>query len=417
MNTDSPRHRRGHAGKQGESVRSDCLVEIELQPAGGMQIALTSKVAALYGEAIAELARAVAAQAGVAHARLTIVDSGALPFTLAARLEAACRAVLGEEEFEYLPAAPLIPHAPTQKDRLRRTRLYLPGNEPKFFVNAGLHQPDAVILDLEDSVAPQEKEAARVLVRNALRCVDFFGAERMVRINAGELGRQDLAAVVPQGAQVILIPKCESPQRVSDIAAEVERLRQAHGRAHEVYLIPIIESALGVIKAFAIATASDKVCALALGLEDYTADLGVPRTAAETESFFAKGAIVNAARAAGVQALASVYSDVDNVDGLRANVQAARALGFDGLGCIHPRQIKIVHEAIAPGAAEINQARQIVLTFEQAQQQGTAVFALGTKMIDLPVVKRAQATLANALAAGRLSADWRTQTPHENKLA
>ncbi len=408
-----PQHNRAHAGKCGEGVRSDCSVEIKLQQAGGLNVNLRSKVAAMYGEAIRELAAQIVNHAGIAHADIFIDDSGALPFTLHARIETAVQRLLGDETFEYHPVAPAVRRHPTVKDRMRRSRLYLPGNEPKFFINAGLHQPDAVILDLEDSVAPEEKDAARNLVKQALRHIDFREAEIMVRINPGELGRKDLLAVVPHGVQVILAPKCESAQTVLAIAHDLERLRREHQLAQEIFLIPIIESALGVIKAFEIASASDRVCALAIGLEDYTADLGVRRTPDETESFFAKSMLVNAARAAGIHALASVYAEVDNTEGLRQNVLAAKALGFAGMGCIHPRQIKIIHEAFAPGDEEIKQAKQIVFAFEQAQQKGVGVIALGAKMIDMPIVKRAQTTLAHALRAGLISPDWRE---HSNNI-
>ena len=400
------------AGKRGEHIRSDCYVEIERRQSGGVLIEIKSKVAALYGDAIHKLAHALLDQARIAHAKVFIEDAGALPFTLTARIETALQRLLGEEEFIALPAEATRSGSAAAQTGFRRTRLYLPGNEPKFFINAGLHQPDAVILDLEDSVPPEEKDAARSLVRQALRRLDFYGAEIMVRINAGELGHQDLCATVPCGAQTILIPKCESAQTVTGIGREIELLRRKHRLAYEIFLIPLIESALGVVKAFEIAAASEKICALAIGLEDYTADLGVPRTDHETESFFAKSAIVNAARAAGVQALASVYSGVEDTEGLRHSARSARALGFEGMGCIHPRQIKIIHEAFAPSAAEIDNAKRLVLAFERAQQNGAGVITLEAKMIDRPVVKRAQATIAQALQLGQISADWRTNFAH-----
>lgn len=409
----SPRHKFAYAGKCGEGVRSDCYVEIKVRQTGGLDINLRSKVAAMYGEAIRELAVQVVNHAGIAHAEILIDDSGALPFTLNARLETAVQRLLGNETFEYHPDVPAVRRSATVKDRMRRSRLYLPGNEPKFFINAGLHQPDAVILDLEDSVAPEEKEAARNLVKQALRQIDFRDAEIMVRINPGELGRKDLLAIAPHGVQVILVPKCESAQTIVEVAHDIEKLRREHKLTQEIFLIPIIESALGVVKAFEIASASDTVCALAIGLEDYTADLGVQRTVNETESLFAKSMLVNAARAAGIHALASVYAEVDNTEGLRQNVLAAKKLGFAGMGCIHPRQIKIIHEAFAPSAEEIKQAKQIIVAFEQAQQKGFGVIALGTKMIDMPIVKRAQTTLAHALRAGLISPDWRE---HSNNV-
>ncbi|MEW6702463.1 MAG: aldolase/citrate lyase family protein, partial [Bacteroidota bacterium] len=286
------------------------------------------------------------------------------------------------------------------------SRLYLPGNEPKFYPNAGLHNPDGIILDLEDSVAHTEKDAAKYLVRNALRSVDFYGAERMVRINQLPAGLDDLKFVVPHNVHVILIPKCESAISVKDVEEEVKMICAEQNIRNEIYFMPIIESALGVVKAYEIAAASEKVCALAVGLEDYTADLGVERTNEGRESFVARSIVVNAAKAAGVQAIDTVFSDVDDIEGLRASVVEAKSLGFEGKGCIHPRQIKIVHEAFAPLEKEIEKAKKIILAFEEAKQKGLGVVSLGSKMIDAPVVKRAQHTINLAIMNGSLDKNW-----------
>ena len=272
---------------------------------------------------------------------------------------------------------------------MRRSRLYLPGNEPKFFINAGLHKPDGVILDLEDSVAPSEKESARYLVRNALRSVDFYGCERMVRINQLPFGIKDLEFVIPHSAQVILIPKCETAEQVIEVETEIIKLKDLNKIKHEIFLMPIIESALGVINSYNIASASKLNCALTIGLEDYTADIGTQRTDEGRESFFARSMVVNAAKAAGIQAIDTVYSDVGNMEGLRESVLEAKSLGFEGKGCIHPRQIQVVHEAFAPTEQEIEKAKRIVDAFKEAEKKGLGVVSLGSKMIDPPVVKRA----------------------------
>ena len=164
--------------------------------------------------------------------------------------------------------------------------------------------------------------------------------------------------------------------------------------------MPIIESALGVIRAYEIATASDNVVALTIGLEDYTADIGTARTTEGRESFWARSQVVNAARAAGVQPIDSVFSDVSDMNALRESVLEAKALGFDGKGCIHPRQIAAIHEAFAPTAAELDKARKIVAAFEEAEAEGLGVVSLGSKMIDPPVVKRAQRVVRLARAMG-----------------
>ena len=173
--------------------------------------------------------------------------------------------------------------------------------------------------------------------------------------------------------------------------------------------MPIIESALGVVKAYEIASASDKICALTIGLEDYTADIGVERTNEGKESIYARSTVVNAAKAAGVQAIDSVFSDVDDVEGLRASVMEAKSLGFEGKGCIHPRQIPIVHEAFAATEKEIEKAKIIVLAFDEAGKNGIGVVALGSKMIDAPVVKRAKHTIDLAIMNKLLDKNWKRE--------
>jgi len=395
------------AGKRGETVRSDCYFEIEEKKSGGIKINLHSKVDIMYGKSIKNQINEMCRYFNLDNAEILVEDSGALPFTLAARFELAIKKLMPETLTEYLLPFNKNNLYKSSKEKLRRSRLYLPGNEPKFFINAGLHKPDGIILDLEDSVAPSEKDAAQVLVRNTLRSVDFYGAERMVRINQLPRGCADLKYVVPHNVHVILIPKCESPDQVKQIEKEVHRLKREFNIRNEIYFMPIIESALGVIKAYEIASASKNNCALAIGLEDYTADLGTQRTNEGKESIFARQMLVNAAKAAGIQAIDTVFSDVGDMDGLRQSIIEAKALGFEGKGCIHPRQIQVVHEAFAPTPEEIEKAKKIVLAFEEAEKIGLGVVSLGTKMIDPPVVKRAQRTIELAILNNVLEENWK----------
>jgi citrate lyase subunit beta/citryl-CoA lyase len=397
----------GEAGKRGPQVRSDCWIGVELKSSGGLSVDLLSKVGGMFGQRIEDQIREGCQVMGVESAHITVDDQGALPFTIAARLEAAVRRAGHHPDDEYL--LPVCDHClrETTRDALRRTRLYLPGNEPKFYVNAGLHEPDGIILDLEDSVAMAEKDAARLLVRNALRSVNFYGAERMVRINQGEAGLDDLQWVVPHNVHVILIPKVEDPDQVVAVDRRIAALEQEHDLEGPVYLLPIIESALGAWRAFEIADASANVVALSIGLEDYTADIGAQRTLVGTESFWARSQVLNGAKAAKVQALDTVFSDVNDMEGLRQSVAEAKSLGFVGKGCIHPRQIAVVHDAFAPDEEEIARAKAIVLAFEEAESKGLGVVSLGSKMIDAPVVKRALTTVEMAMTVGRLRGDWR----------
>jgi len=392
---------RGEAGRRGEEIRSDCWVAVEPRRAGGIDVALRSRVLAYFGEAIRAQVGAVLRSLGVAHAAVEMHDSGALPFVIAARVEAAARragARGGDARPEWTAPLP----RPSERQRVRRSRLYLPGDEPKYLINAGLYGPDAVILDLEDSVHPEAKDAARLLVRNALRVVDFRGAERMVRINQLPLGLQDLEAVVPELPDVVLIPKVESAEQVRRVAAAIEALLAGGSTDRPLWLMPILESALSIENALEIARSSPRVAALTIGLEDYAADLGVPRSPDGVESRYARERLVNAARAAGVQAIDSVYGQVDDLAGLCAWGESSRQLGFEGMGCIHPRQIGVIHAAYAPEAAQLEKALEIVAAYRRAEAEGRGVVSLGSKMIDPPVVRQALRLVESARRLGRL---------------
>lgn len=391
-------------------TRSDCRICYIPGQSGGIEIHVNSKVKVMYGDSIYSLAQKTLAELAIAHCVLRIDDGGALPFVIQARIEAAIKMAHPELKLTSLPE--MKPHCmySTTRDRFRRSRLYIPGVQPKFMLNAGIHQPDSIILDLEDSVAPSEKLSARLIVRNALRTLNFFGAERTVRINQGALGIEDIKAVVPQNVHVLLIPKVENAQQVEEVDRKAREVAAECGRREPVFLMPILESGLGILNALSIACASENNVALAIGLEDYTADIGTQRTKGDRESFFARSTVVNAARAAGLQPIDTVFSDVDDMEGLRESVLEAKALGFDGKGCIHPRQIRTIHEAFAPSQVEIEKAKKIVLAFDEARAKGLGVVSLGSKMIDPPVVKRALRTVDLAMAMGLLPKEWKLQT-------
>ena len=319
-------------------------------------------------------------------------------------MEAAIRQLNGSDKEYLLPMLAENLYG-TARDRNRFSRLYLPGNTPSLMINAGIHKPDGIILDLEDAVAPSKKYEARFLVRNALRNIDFYSAERMVRINQVPAGLADLDFLVPHNVNLVLVPKCESAEQLRQVNEKINQLKSQNNVNGTVWLMPIIESALGVLKALEIAM-SENVVAIAIGLEDYTADLGTRRTQEGTESFFARSMVVNACKAAGIQAIDSVFSDVADMEALKETVIRSKALGFDGMGCIHPRQIRVIHENYAPDTAEIEKAMKIVNAFIQASAKGLGVVSLGTKMIDPPVVKRAQKLIDLAVTMGKLSADW-----------
>jgi citrate lyase subunit beta/citryl-CoA lyase len=391
------------AGNNDTDTRSDCLVTFSPKSDGGIRIDLKSKVEALYGDSIKALCLKVLDFFGIKNAELKIDDSGALDFIIAARIEAAIKQAISTDKEFVLDTIPENKYH-TQKDRFRFSRLYLPGNTPKMMLNAGVHNPNAIILDLEDSVAPAKKFEAKILVRNALGSVNFYGAERMVRINQLPLGLEDIPYIARHFVNLILIPKCENADQILQVEKEIDNQRTKHGFTYPIYLMPIIESALGVENAYQIAQASENIVALAIGLEDLTADLGVKRTKEGKETFFARTRIINACKAVGIQPIDSVFSDVGDEEGLKANVLEGKALGFEGIGCIHPRQIAPIHECYAPDPAEIEKALKIVNAFKDAKEKGLGVISIGTKMIDLPVVKRAEKTIKLASELGLLDA-------------
>ncbi|NQT64297.1 MAG: citrate lyase ACP [Candidatus Marinimicrobia bacterium] len=394
------------AGPQGTRIKSDC--QVFYKPASDpLIINIESKVDALFSKTIRDLAETTLASLGITTGSVEIKDFGALPFVMMAQIETVVKRAHPEIDKEVLPEFKAHAQYETSFGRFRRSRLYLPGNQPKLFLNAGIHQPDSIILDLEDSVPPAEKDAARYIVRNALRTLDFFGAERMVRINQGELGMQDLESIIPHNVHTILLPKAETADQVIAMEAKVQSILKEKGLKKNIYYMPILESALGVLNAYDIATASKNNVGLAMGLEDYTADIGTQRTLGGKESFFARSMLVNAARAAGIQPIDTVFSDVGNETALRESVRVTKSMGFDGMGCIHPRQIKPIHEEFAPTEAEISKAKQIIVAADEAEAQGLGVVAVGSKMIDPPVVKRAERTIRMAVDTGLLAKNWK----------
>jgi citrate lyase subunit beta/citryl-CoA lyase len=390
------------AGNSGPRVKSDCLVRYVRSDT---ELTVSVDSGSDRAEALANAVRMAALRLRIRRGEVTVTDSGAAPFVAAARFEAAARGLMGDDlpppRFEECLMRE------SEASRPRRSRLYVPGNRPRFFEKALASGADGIILDLEDSVAPARKSEARVLVAHALRALDFGDVEVMVRINQGALGLADLQWVVPQPVQHILIPKVEGPDEVRAVRDRCMEIAGMTGRGERIWLMPIVESPRGVLHAEEIAAAVPETCALTLGLQDLTAELGVGPTSHGRESFVARSLVVLAARACGLQPIDTVYSDVKNEDGLRESVRAARELGFVGKGCIHPRQVPVINEEFLPSEEELEKAKKIVLAMEKAEQQGLGAVALGTKMIDPPVARQAQNLVGNAVRLGVMPEDWR----------
>lgn len=284
--------------------------------------------------------------------------------------------------------------------------MFVPGNNPGMMADAHIYGPDSIMLDLEDSVTLAEKDAARLLVYHALQSVDYGNTEMVVRINPlnTPFGRKDIEAVVRAGVHVIRMPKTETADEVREVEAEIIRVEQLLGCVGRTQIMAAIESALGVVNAYDIATASTRMMGIALGAEDYCANLKTQRTPSGNELQLARQTIVVAARAAGIDALDTVYSNLNDMDTFRAEVEYIKSLGFDGKSIINPRQIEVVNEVFAPKEKDIAKARTILAAIKEAEARGSGVVSVNGKMVDKPVVIRAQRTIDLAIASGIIDA-------------
>ncbi len=282
--------------------------------------------------------------------------------------------------------------------------MFVPGNNPGMMADAHIYRPDSIMLDLEDSVTMAEKDTARLLVYNALKSVDYGDTEMVARINPlnTPYGKKDIEAVVKAGVDVIRMPKTETAEEVVEVEREIERVEREIGCEGRTLIMAAIESALGICNAYAIATASPRMMGIALGAEDYCANLKTQRTPDGDELRLARETIVVAARAAGIAALDTVYSNLEDMETFRKEVEFIHRLGFDGKSIINPRQIEIVNEVFAPTEKAIEKARIILAAIREAEAKGSGVIAVNGKMVDRPVVIRAQRTIDLAIASGIL---------------
>jgi citrate lyase subunit beta/citryl-CoA lyase len=250
-----------------------------------------------------------------------------------------------------------------------------------------------------------EKDTARLLVYNALKTIDYGDTEMVVRINPlnTPYGKKDIEAVVKAGVDVIRMPKTETAEEVIEVDREMEKVEIEIGCLGRTQIMAAIESALGVVNAYAIATASKRMMGIALGAEDYSANLKTQRTPEGSELLLARETIVVAARAAGIDALDTVYSNLNDMETFRNEVEAIKKLGFDGKSIINPRQIEVVNEVFAPKEKDIQKSLTILAAIKEAEKKGSGVIAVNGKMVDRPVVLRAQRTIDLAIASGILT--------------
>ena len=286
---------------------------------------------------------------------------------------------------------------------MRRSMLFLPGNNPNMLINGNCLGADAVIFDLEDAVSPAEKDAARILVRNTMRYMDFKGCEIIVRINSvdTDFWKADLDAILPEKPDLILLPKVGTPEDARTADAYMTEVEEKLGFSkNTVGLMPLIETALGVENSFAIASSCDRVQALFLGAEDLTADLQCKRTKEGREIEYARTRLVVAARAAGVEVYDTPFTDVNDDEGIEVDAALAKALGFTGKASISPRHVEVINRVFSPTEKDIEYAYEVMDAIRLAKEQGKGAIALHGKMIDAPIVARAERTIAMAEALG-----------------
>lgn len=283
--------------------------------------------------------------------------------------------------------------------------MFVPGNNPGMMADAHIYKPDSIMLDLEDSVSLTEKDAARLLVYNALKTIDYGDTEMVVRINplSTPYGKKDIEAVVKAGVHVVRMPKTETAAEVREVEAEIGKIERKIGAVGRTRIMAAIENALGVVNAYDIATSSPRMMGIALGAEDYCANLKTQRSKDGDELRLARETIVVAARAAGIDALDTVFSNLNDMETFRREVEYIKTLGFDGKSIINPRQIEVVNEVFTPTEKDIEKAKAIVAAMKEAEKKGSGVIALNGKMIDRPVVIRAERTITLAKAAGLLT--------------
>ncbi|PFN95677.1 citrate (pro-3S)-lyase subunit beta [Bacillus sp. AFS076308] len=289
--------------------------------------------------------------------------------------------------------------------RLRRSMLYVPGNNPGMIRDANIYGADSIMFDLEDSVSLHEKDSARLLVYEALKTMDYGRTEILVRVNGLDTpyGKDDFEAIVRAKPDAIRLPKTEKPEDVEEADQLITQIERAAGMVSgTIKLMAAIESALGVINAYKIATASKRLIGIAIGAEDFVTDLKTTRSKEGIELMTARSQILFAARAAGIDALDTVFSDVNDEEGFIQEVKLIKQLGFDGKSLINPRQINLVHEIYSPTETEIKKSITIIEAAKEAERKGSGVISLNGKMIDKPIIERAYRVLELAKAVNRV---------------
>lgn len=279
----------------------------------------------------------------------------------------------------------------------RRSMLFMPGNNPGMLVSADILGADSIIYDLEDAVSLDEKDSARTLVRNALSFLKFTHSEITVRINPidSPYWEKDLEVIIPVLPDGIVIPKA-SVDAVHSVEQKINEIKKAHNITKNFSFLMLVESARGIMDVNSIAKASSLIQGLLLGGEDYSVDMGIQRTRLSKELEYARFSLTTAAHAYGLDSLDTPFTDVEDFEGLRLDTAFSKSIGFSGRLVINPRQVEEIHKIFSPSSAEIERAEAILQAAEEAKQKGLGVFSFKGKMVDLPVIKRAQALYDSA---------------------
>ncbi len=295
------------------------------------------------------------------------------------------------------------------KKRLRRTMMFLNAQKPGLIKDPYIYKPDSIMLDLEDAVAEKEKDAARFSLYHALREINYRGIECIVRINGldSELWKEDIRCAVAGGADGIRIPKTETAKDVKQVEKAVEEAENEFGvEPGKVLVMAALESAKGVLNALDICNASERLFGIALSGGDYTKDLQTRITGTGVELMGARQHMIIAARAAGVQCFDTVYTDLDDMEGFKKDVETIHLMGFDGKSIINPRQIAPVHEIYTPTQKEIVFSQKVVKEIEEKKKLGIGVFTVDGKMIDIAFYDGAKRTIELAKASGVLKEEF-----------
>lgn len=392
----------------GFDEKQDILVTVE-PIASGVEVELTSKVYAQYGKHMEALIRQTITGAGYDGVKVTAQDQGAWDYTIKARVLAALQRASQADDSAYSTGNGATSALQDEseltakaKERLSRSMMFVPGNTPKMLNSADIYGADSLMFDIEDSIYINEKDSARLLVAEMLKHMNFH-SETVVRINhptQTPYGLDDLDVIVPAKPNLIRLPKTEDVSEVELVARKIESVEKAKGwPAGTINIIVAIESVKGLYNVRDICHAP-RVVGIALGAEDYRADLRTGKSKPAVELTLARQTILLAAREAGIRCIDTVFSDVKDKEGFLEEVQYIKSLGFDGKSCIHPSQIELVHSVFTPSAADIEYSVRVLNAYDESVKHNKGVLAVDGKMIDRPIVIRAERTVDKARAAG-----------------